>query len=97
MAEMKSSHFVKLAVNHLAAKYSAKHRCTKCGFPSVILIIIPSCSTLSLRRNLFARSKSYAFIAPRSPFLSLGENKDIKAAIMCFAVYDSFFLFYFWF
>ena len=34
---------------------------------------------------------------PKEPVFSLVENKDIKAAIMCFPKYDSFSLFYFWF
>ena len=54
VSEMKYSHAVKLSVKRLAIKYSARHQCIKCAFPTVIYLIILNCSNLPLCRNLFA-------------------------------------------
>jgi len=94
---MKFSQFEKLQVSHFAAKYSAKHRCTKCGFPSIISLIIPNCTAVPFCKKLLACSKSMNFTAPRSSFPSLRENKDIKDAIMCCCNNDSFSIFTFGF
>ena len=73
MFEVSSSLSPKLSVNHLAANYSAKHRWIKCGFPSILSIIIPNCWALALRRNFFACYKSLAFITHKSPLNSFRD------------------------